>query len=38
MLEQLRCFWTWPFGHVWTKRWAGETLVRDRCFICGKDA
>ena len=38
MLQQLKCFWTWPFGHVWVRRPNQGVNTPDRCFICGKDA
>ena len=31
--RQLRCFWTWPWGHIWK---AGETSYDRICAICGK--
>jgi hypothetical protein len=33
-LEYLKCFWTWPWGHVWEKTrfsWV------EKCSVCGKE-
>jgi hypothetical protein len=32
--RERRCFWTWPFGHVYTRR--DNPGEPSRCAVCGK--
>lgn len=48
--RELRCFWTWPFGHIWEGRYRqveyanGDQKVDagfiefTHCVVCGKEA
>lgn len=36
-VSHAKCFWTWPFGHIWAESQHGNSYngYRD-CVICGK--
>lgn len=38
-VSHTKCFWTWPFGHIWGDSEFGKTYngYRD-CVICGKSS
>ncbi len=33
VVSRIRCFWTWPFGHVWGTHPSGSSYDR-QCAIC----
>lgn len=36
-LPTVRCFWTWPFGHVWGKH-ASDCSYDRQCAICRRES
>jgi hypothetical protein len=40
-IKQMRCFWTWPFGHVWISAPGANAIPRlgplETCAYCPAD-
>jgi len=37
-ISSLKCFWTWPFGHIWGDNLCTGSSFDRQCVICYKES